>query len=110
MLEQLLLNLIKKTHEYNKDIKTFNLIKKIKNQIEKEKRIERTKFFLNEEKKRKNLIEKKIIEKFNKTLFLPKRKVNYQNNYKLISKKYSLKKNHKKNNNNILSAEDVVYY
>ena len=114
MLEQLLLNLIKKTHEYNKDIKTFNLIKKIKNQIEKEKRIERTKFFLNEEKKRKNLIEKKIIEKFNKTLFLPRRKVNIQNNYRIISKKYSLKKNKKKNNNknnnNILSAEDVVYY
>ena len=110
MLEQLLINLIEKTHEFNKDIKTFNLIKTIKIKIEKEKRIERARFFLNEEKKRKNLIEKKIIEKFNKTLFLPKRKVNYQNNYKLISKKYSLKKNHKKNNNNILSAEDVVYY
>jgi hypothetical protein len=77
--------------------------------MEKEKRIEYSKKFLNEEKIRKNLIEKKIIEKFNKTLFLPKRKVNYKDNNRLISKKYSLNKTDKNNNNNILSIEDIVY-
>ena len=110
MLEQLLLNLIKKNNNYKNDINTFKLIKTIKKQMEKEKRIEYSKKFLNEEKIRKNLIEKKIIEKFNKTLFLPKRKVNYKDNNRLISKKYSLNKTDKNNNNNILSIEDIVYY
>jgi hypothetical protein len=75
LIEQVLTKLYERFHSYKKDIKTTMLLNEIKLNLEKEKRIILSRNRLQQEIKKRELIESEIFEKMNKTLFLPRRKV-----------------------------------
>jgi len=79
----------------------------IKINLEKEKRNIISRNRLMEEIKKRELIEKEIIEKMNKTFFLPRRKikiVNYSKNKKTKQKINNIKINYE------LNINDIIYY
>ena len=75
LIEQVITKLYERFHSYKKDIKTTMLLNEIKLNLEKEKRIILSRNRLQQEIKKRELIESEIFEKMNKTLFLPRRKV-----------------------------------
>lgn len=75
LIEQVLTKLYERFHSYKKDIKTTMLLNEIKLNLEKEKRIILSRNRLQQEIKKRELMESEIFEKMNKTLFLPRRKV-----------------------------------
>jgi len=108
LIEQVLTKLFERFHSYKKDVKTLMLLNNIKINLEKEKRNIISRNRLMEEIKKRELIEKEIIEKMNKTFFLPRRKVkivNYSNKNKKIKEKINnIKINYE------LNINDIIYY
>ena len=83
------------------------LLNDIKLNLEKEKRKILSRNRLEQEIKKRELIESEIFEKMNKTLFLPRRKVKNINNWKF--KKIKQKKINNKINYE-LNINDILYY
>ena len=107
LIEQVVTKLFERFHSYKKDIKTTMLLNDIKLNLEKEKRKILSRNRLEQEIKKRELIESEIFEKMNKTLFLPRRKVKNINNWKF--KKIKQKKINNKINYE-LNINDILYY
>ena len=107
LIEQVLTKLYERFHSYKKDIKTTMLLNEIKLNLEKEKRIILSRNRLQQEIKKRELIESEIFEKMNKTLFLPRRKVKNVNNRK-VKKIKQIKSIDKINYE--LNINDIIYY
>ena len=107
LIEQVLTKLYERFHSYKKDIKTTMLLNEIKLNLEKEKRIILSRNRLQQEIKKRELIESEIFEKMNKTLFLPRRKVKNVNIRKIKKVKQI------KSIDNIkyeLNINDIIFY
>ena len=107
LIEQIMTKLFERFHSYKKDVKTLMQLNNIKINLEKEKRNIISRNRLMEEIKKRELIEKEIIEKMNKTFFLPRRKikiVNYSKNKKTKQKINNIKINYE------LNINDIIYY
>jgi hypothetical protein len=83
------------------------LLNEIKLNLEKEKRIILSRNRLQQEIKKRELIESETFEKMNKTLFLPRRKVKNVNNRK-VKKIKQIKSIDKINYE--LNINDIIYY
>ena len=109
ILEQILSSTITKINAFNKGIKNSLFLSEVKSKLEKEKRLKISKINMKLEKEKIIKRNENIIQKFNKVLFLPRRKINTIVNKETINSRNKSNKKFRSSNTYDINIENLLY-
>ena len=109
ILEQILSSTITKINAFNKGIKNSIILSEVKSKLDKEKRLKISKINMKLEKEKIIKRNENIIQKINKVLFLPRRKVNTIINKEDINSRNKSNKKFRNSNTYDINIENLLY-